>query len=89
MQDSKRNKLLTGRNFGMKTLAFEIPEQGIVVFSTMLFWWGTIRKHYKENNHISMCLDMAYDALMEIESDHHENCENVKVHEYIESRIFK
>lgn len=84
MRDSRRSKFLAGGE--MKTLAFEIPEQGIVVFSTMLFWWGTVRKHYKDHNHISMCLDMAYEALLEPEI---ENCENIKTQEYTESRAFK
>jgi hypothetical protein len=66
----------------MRTPPFEISEQGILVFSTMLFWWGTIREHYKENNHISMCLDMAYDSLFEQEIDGYEPYEN------IERRIF-
>jgi hypothetical protein len=48
----------------MRMIHYDAPEQGIIIFSTMLFWWGTIRQYYRDNNHIAVCLDMAYDTLL-------------------------
>jgi hypothetical protein len=48
----------------MKTTTFEVSEQGLAMFSIMLLWWETIRKYYKDTNHLSICLDLSYDNLM-------------------------
>jgi hypothetical protein len=50
----------------MKTIQYnQISHQGLIVFSTMLLWWGTIRQYYKETNHVSICLDLSYETLLD------------------------
>lgn len=49
----------------MKMIQYNAPDHGITILSTMLFWWGAIRQYYKETNHIAMCLDIAYENLID------------------------
>lgn len=48
----------------MKIISFESLDQ-INNFNKMLYWWGTIRENYKEQNVLTAYFDMAYDYLID------------------------
>ena len=48
-----------------KTQSVQVNKEVSDTFSMFLFWWGEIRKYYKDNTYYAICLDLMHQNVMD------------------------